>query len=382
MKKFIIEESEVKRILSMHRVVKEQTGPTTTATPGTATPAAATPAASTPAASTPAASTPAASTPAVDPSYEKLQKFRDANCFSGGGVMYRNKTKNTYFIRAVKQSTKEEINFFPDMTYSFVVGPSPKKGKWDCAKLKTAQGNDKTAQETQTSPQANAKTAQETQTSSQINIERTKKEGGWKERKDITDTDANLENPKMYEKTVVNGVTLYRNVASSGITGDLTDDQKKIIKKWESQGAKLRKELDPEQAKTWAARVVSPASEGYFSQDLIMYFDPTETVKKATITTTIQNSVQKRIPTDKKDCKNTIEVYFVAYENQYPLEPNEFEALKYKTQACKNQFYKKWGKLFPGGGRMDRLLDIMMGGIGGPSSYGDDAKWRLSDEKK
>ena len=289
--------------------------------------------------------------------------------------MYRNKTKNTYFIRAVKQSTKQEINFFPDMTYSFVDGS--KKGKWDCAKIATAQANDKPAQETQTSPQSNAKTAQETQTSSQINIERTKKEGGWKERKDITDTDANLENPKMYEKTVVNGVTLYRNVASSGITGDLTDDQQKIIKKWTEQGAKLRKDLDPEEAKTWAARVVSPASEGYFSQDLIMYFDPKVTVKDATITTEIQNSIQDRIPTDKKDCKNTIEAYYVAYERTWPLEPNEFEALKYKTQACKNQYYKKWGGPLSGGRRMDNLLDIMSGGIGGPSRMGEDAKWRL-----
>jgi hypothetical protein len=340
MKKFIIEESEVKRILSMHRVVKEQTTPATTAS---------------------TASTATTTAPAVDPSLQKLRDAFKAGCFSNGKI-YLNKTKNLYYFRGVKQSTKQEIDFFPDMTYSFVDGS--KKGKWDCAKIATAQ--------------ANAKTAQETQASSQINIERTKKEGGWKERKDITDTDANLENPKMYEKTVVNGVTLYRNVASSGITGDLTKDQQDIITKWTKQGAKLRKDLDPEQAKTWAARVVSPASEGYFSQDLIMYFDPKETVKKATITTTIQNSVQKRIPTDKKDCKNTIEVYFVAYENKYPLEPNEFEALKYKTQACKNEFYKKWGKILSGGRRMDNLLDIMSGGIGGPSSYGDDAKWRLN----
>jgi hypothetical protein len=31
-----------------------------------------------------------------------------------------------------------------------------------------------------------------------------------------------------------------------------------------------------------------------------------------------------------------------------------------------------------GGGRMDNYLEIMSGGIGGPSRRGDDAKWRLN----
>jgi hypothetical protein len=50
--------------------------------------------------------------------------------------------------------------------------------------------------------------------------------------------------------------------------------------------------------------------------------------------------------------------------------------LKYKVQACKNEFYGDWG--FLGGGKVDKMLDIMSGGIGGPSRMGDDAKWRLN----
>jgi hypothetical protein len=140
---------------------------------------------------------------------------------------------------------------------------------------------------------------------------------------------------------------------------------------------KLRKELDAEQAKTWISKVVSPASEGYFSEDLIMYFDPTITVKDEAITSNIQKAVEQRIPTNQKDCKNTIETYYLAFKKKRPLEPNEFEALKYKTQACKGEYYKDWGVL-SGGRRMDNYLDIMSGGIGGPSRAGDDAKWRLN----
>jgi hypothetical protein len=211
------------------------------------------------------------------------------------------------------------------------------------------------------------------------NVDKTKKEGDWKTKEDLlkTDTEQNIENPVMYEKKDFNGTTLYRRVASSGIGEALTKDQKDIITKWTSQGAKLRKDLDPEQAKTWVSRVVSPASEGYFSQDLIMYFDPTVTVKDETITTTIQQSLQNRIPTNSKDCKKTIEAYYLAFKKKRPLEPNEFEALKAKTQACKNEYGGDWG-ILSGGRRMDNYLEIMSGGIGGPSRAGDDAKWRLN----
>jgi hypothetical protein len=211
------------------------------------------------------------------------------------------------------------------------------------------------------------------------NIEKIKKEGNWTTKEELlkTDTEQNIENPVMYEKKVIDGNTLYRRKSAGGIGDALTPDQKSIIDKWTNKGAKLRKELDAEQAKTWISKVVSPASKGYFSEDLIMYFDPTITVKDEAITSNIQKAVEQRIPTNQKDCKNTIETYYLAFKKKRPLEPNEFEALKYKTQACKGEYYKDWGVL-SGGRRMDNYLDIMSGGIGGPSRAGDDAKWRLN----
>ena len=212
------------------------------------------------------------------------------------------------------------------------------------------------------------------------NIDRTKLEGNWKTKEELLkqDTEQNILNPVMYETTTSNGVTLYRRKASSSIGSALTDDQQKIVNKWMTQGAKLRKDLDAEQAKTWVDRVVSPASEGYFSQDLVMYFDP-EKVNDASIAKTIQTNVEKRVPTNVKDCKMNIEKYYLNFTKKRPLEPNELAALKGKVQACTNEFYGDWGTIFSGGNKMDNILDIMSGvKSGGPSSYGDDAKWRLS----
>lgn len=332
MKKFIIEESEVKRILSMHRVVKEQTTPASTAT---------------------------TAAPAVDPSLQKLRDAFKAGCFSNGKI-YLNKTKNLYYFRGVKQSTKQEVDFFPDMTYSFVDGT--KKGKWDCAKIATAQ--------------ANAKTAQETQTSSQINIERTKKEGNWKERKDITDTDANVNNPQMYEKQVVNGETLYRRISGKGIAGALDDRQQTVVTKWEKQGAKLEKDVDSEQAKTWSRKLVSPKSDGLFSEDFYMYFPP-NTVNNAAILTAFKSAVTDQTANSKPDCKAAIEAYYSAFKVKAKIEPNTMDAMKEKVQACVNQFKGKWG--IGAFTKIDNYVDILTGvERGGPSSYGNDAKWRLN----
>lgn len=339
MKKFIVEESEVKRILSLHKVITEQE---------------------------------ATAVPAVDPLLKKLRDAVSAGCLSNGKI-YFNKTKNMYYYRGVKQSTKQEIDFFPDMTYKFVDGS--KNGNWKC---------DIAAFETAKAAQSAATSA--TTASSNTNIANTKKEGDFKTKEELiqVDTEQNIENPVMYEKKVVNGVTLYRRKVSGGIGSALTKDQQDIVAKWEAQGGKLRKDLDPEQAKIWVSRVVSPASEGYFSQDLIMYFDPNQTIQgvgtgetKTNITTEIQKAVNSRIPTDQKDCKKTIEAYYVSFKKKRPLEPNEFEALKYKTQACKNEFYGDWGVL-GGGNKMDKILDIMSGGVGGPSRRGEDAKWKLN----
>ena len=303
----------------------------------------------------------------VDDLKTKLDKFLSDGCVKNGKIVQL-QTKNPALQYAIKQESTKTPGKFRYFFADYRVGIFDGSGKfqfspskWSCAGVQQA-----------TAAAATAATAAANAADTSL----VQQEGGWQEAKDIKTTRENLENPKMFEKKVVNGVTLYRSVPGSGITGGLTPDQTKVIEKWTKQGAKLRKDLDPEQAKTWVSRVVSPASEGYFSQDLVMFFDP-EKVNDISIAQKIQTDVERRIPTDVKDCKMNIEKYYLNFTKKRPLEPNELASLKGNVQACKNEFYGDWG--FLGGGKMDNILDIMSGvKPGGPSTYGDDKMWRLS----
>jgi hypothetical protein len=107
----IIDENEVKRILTMHKSLKEQNTPPKPEMPTISEPQ--------------KVETP----PTEDPLLSKLREAVKAGCL-GNGKLYLNKTKNMYYFRSLKQSTKQEIDFYPDMTYKFVDGS--KSGKWKC----------------------------------------------------------------------------------------------------------------------------------------------------------------------------------------------------------------------------------------------------------
>jgi hypothetical protein len=291
-----------------------------------------------------------------------LSAASKAGCLNNGNIT--NFEGKTVYVKRAKKDLSPKFAIGDTLVlyndYSYFVFPqdgSSRKGpyKWSC-------------------PEINSSIEQQNKTS----LDKTKLEGNWKTKEELlkTDTEQNIVNPVMYETTTLNGVTLYRRKASSSIGSALTDDQQKIVNKWTSQGFKLRKDLDPEEAKTWKARVVSPASEGYFSQDLVMYSHPKQTIDP-NVSTSIQTSVEENIPKDKKDCKTNIENYYTNFKKKRVIEPNQLAALKYKVQACKNEFYGDWG--FLGGNKMDNILDIMSGvKVGGPSTYGDDKMWRLN----
>jgi len=343
--KFIIEENEANRILSMHQALKEQVNP-------------------------PAAGTPAPPKPKT--TQEKLQEFVDGGCVKNG-VVVRMNSKNPNKQFAIKQeSTKNPGKFryfFVDFTYGTVGADGTFQtatNKWECNQTNIAANQSQAAQ-----AQANQAQAQQT---AQTNIDLTQKEGGWKKREDITDTDANVNNPQMYQKQVVNGVTLYRRISGAGIAGALDERQQKVVEKWKAEGAKLEGEVDAEQAKTWTRKLVSPKSEGLFSEDFYMYFPP-NTVNNADITAAFKDAVTDQTPQSKADCKTAVEAYYMAFKTKKKIEPNTLNAMKEKVQACSNQFEGQWGGVFS---KVDDYVNILRGvKPGGPSSYGDDAQWRL-----
>jgi len=198
----------------------------------------------------------------------QLNKILTDGCVKNGKIVTM-QTKNPALQFAIKQeSTKTPGKF----RYFFADGRAGifdtngkfqfLPGKLDCTEVQQAAAQAVTAA---------------TQAANAADTALVQQEGGWAEAKDIKTTRENLENPQMFEKKVVNGVTLYRSVISKGVTGGLTPEQIKVIKKYTDLGGKLRKDLDAEEAQTWSSKVVYPAGT-LFAEDLVMFFPPSNAV--------------------------------------------------------------------------------------------------------
>jgi hypothetical protein len=323
MKNNLISESEVSQILSMHKSLKEQTE----------------------------------MKKVTDTSSDlvMLRKAITAGCLKGGKIL-TNANQTKYVYRATSKSGKT-VDFTADMNYKF--GDGSKSGKWKC---------DEIAQMEVTAAQA----AQQ-QVANTEDINRMKKEGGWQEASELKTTRENLENPQMFEKKVVNGVTLYRAVISSGVTGGLTPEQIKVVKKYTDLGGKLRKDLDAEEAQTWASKVVYPAGT-LFSQDLVMFFPPSNVrgAEGGNVKAQFNKAISNQTPTSKSDCRDTIEAYYEAWRTKQRVEQSTLLPMKEKVQACANYFEGKWGGVLS---RIDNYVEMLRGDReGGPLS---DSKWRI-----
>lgn len=268
MKKFIMEDSEIQRILSLHKTIKEQTTPTKDTA-----------------------------------AFTFLKDAETKGCLANGNVFGPLKD-GKYFYRATTKSNKQ-VDFFADLTYSFVDGS--KSGKWTCKNLV-----------------APAQT-----TSGEAEVLR-------------TTTESN------------------------------------VLRQYKDMGAKTESELTGEEKTFWVPVNVGTRHPKEFPQGLVMYFDPNKlNDPKSTISVEIKQTIESRIPSDQKKCKDTINQYYTNYMRKRPISPSEFDSLKNQTQACKNEFYKNWDP-FTGGRKLNKILDIMSGGQGGPSRRGEDAKWRLN----
>jgi hypothetical protein len=294
----------------------------------------------------------------------KLSKMLDDGCVKNGKIVEM-ESKNPVLQFAIRQeSTKTPGKF----RYFFADGRAGifddngkfqfLPGKLDCTEVQQAAAQAVTAA---------------TQAANAADTALVQQEGGWAEAKDIKTTRENLENPQMFEKKVVNGVTLYRSIINKGVTGGLTPEQIKVIKKYTDLGGKLRKDLDAEEAQTWSSKVVYPAGT-LFAEDLVMFFPPKNVVGAdgGNIEQQFTKAISNQTPTSKRDCRDTIEAYYEAWRTKKRVEPNTLLPMKEKVQACANEFEGKWGGILS---RIDNYVDILKGNKeGGPLS---DSKWRI-----
>jgi hypothetical protein len=206
---------------------------------------------------------------------EQLQSFIDSGCIKNGFMVSMGSTNPNKQFAAKQESTLTPGKFryfFADNTYG-TVGPDGKfrigSGTWECntGRIESNKASD-----------AKLKAgSEEAKKATDANIENLKKEGGWKTYDELiaTETKENIANPAMYEKKVVDGITLYRRTSGRGITSGLDKRQQEVITKFKNMGYKLENEVNALEAKAWTKKVVSPKSDGLFSEDLIMYAPPT-----------------------------------------------------------------------------------------------------------
>jgi hypothetical protein len=314
MKKFILEESEITRILSMHKVIKEQVTSTISN---------------------------------VDQSLQKLRESVIAGCLSNGKI-YLNKTKNTYFYRGVKQSTKQEIDFFPDMTYNFVDGS--KKGKWIC--------------------NLSQKVSKEAETADSTNNLTQMKSRGWMEYGELTAKGFNTLEAKegKYETTqfdMGNGkkVTLYKPKNIGGELKQYTQVQQDLLNKYKSSGYKLKSEIGLDEIGSWEQFTLNfPDGSG----SVVLYKNPSS-LSKVTFTASTQEKIDTSISGDKraKVCREKIKDFADSANKKLKLPMSQINADKTFVMACRDQFGMKYNDL----GVTKKNLEYLTGQRDGLDGY-------------
>jgi hypothetical protein len=281
MKKYILDENEVKRILTIHKLIKEQENPPKLDV---------------------SSNTTTTQTPTEDPSLKLLRDSVKIGCLLNGKIGKNHPKTKGYYFRGVKQSTKQEIDFFPDMTYEFVDGS--KSGKWNCDKINTKLANEKQNTESITNQkQAFIDKA--------INL-------GYKE-------------------------TLSAEETASG-----------EYKKYKV-----------------------PGSEPYFPPNgLEMWWSPSGVKASTKDVSTNFEKLSKSQTIDKTKCRDAIKTYYDAYETKQEFPQVTFDSMKRVVQSCVNTYEGKWGGLL-GLGKVKDYVEILRGGVGGPSLAGENSKWRL-----
>ena len=290
----------------------------------------------------------------VDQNSTDLTLIRNAEkvgCLKKGKAQYLKGTKKpVYVVRGDK--TGKVVVFYPDMTYKFTDGS--KSGKWKCSKLQNLQSQS---------------------ASQQKEIDQLKKQFGWKTKEELGDV-GQEELSQLYQKHPK--FELFKLKVESGKVGGYTDIQQKFIDQATSMGYKLK--LTPEETASGKYKQYKvPNSENYFPGGLTMFFSSETAVESGSgIQQSFSELSQGQAPKTRKECAEAIKTYYEGWETRREFPQNVFDPMKRRVQACVNTYGKKFKSLGGILSKVDNYIDTLSGGSGGPLSYGEDAKWRIS----
>lgn len=339
MSKFRIQESEKSRILKMHKSLLKEADVDET------------------------------------PIKDQLQKFIDDGCFPVGAKVVKMKATNPKKEYAVKvESTKNPGKFryyFIDNTAGQMENNTFKflPGQWACSQK-----------------------SKDVKTLSDDVLKEKKEKEGWMEYKELPEKgysqlEADQGKYATEQFTLKTGqtITLYKPKSGAVMGGQqegMSDEQKAFIKKYEGKGGKLK--LTPEeQASQRFRKIKVPGSDqvtGWEKNGLEMYFS-VDIIKDISgdsgeLSMTIEN---QKIPLD--ECKKFVDQFFEGYQTDSDIP--DFEIVKRKAQRCKVLYSPNsrtgrkngWGMFADQKNKIDVLSGLVSGE--GPSSFGEDSKWRL-----
>lgn len=264
-----------------------------------------------------------------DPNLTKLRDSIKSGCLKQGKI-YLNRTKNVYYYRATTKSGKE-VDFFPDMTYSFTDGT--KSGTWKCPEVVVPQ------------PTVDDKFKDK-------EIESYKTKYGAKTKEEAINSGWDLTNLK---KVTVNGVDLYYPASNQDVVSGVSQEQKDALDAMKKKyNAKEWSEMTGDEKVSWKELSI-PNSERLFGKTVKLYYNELAQMQNSSAE---YEQMSKTYDLDEKTCESLILRYFDDYKTGRPVPPDYFKNEKPKVQFCKNKFHHNWGiKL--NSGKLNKILDLM-----------------------
>lgn len=345
MKKFLIEESEKTKILSMHKtLMKEQKSSEEIEEQEVKG--------------------------GINSEEDILRKALKAGCLKNGKLL-TNSNRSKFVYRATTKSGKE-VDFMADMSYKFKDGS--KSGKWACPEMASQAAAEVTA----------AQTAAQTTADNESKIATLKKQGYKtldelrKEGVDLTTLD------KVFKKVTVGNVDLYISAGTTDITQnisttDFNKNQNDFIDRFVAKGYKLNPSRIEQSTLVKVTDKELGAPADLFPNGLVMWYNPNAQDDIKRNQGSVLADVLSNQSINRQACRKNVTDYFETFrrKNSIVIDPATITKAKRIVQACKDEHYGKWG-IAGGGNKLDNYLDILSGNKeGGPTSYGDDSIWRI-----
>lgn len=339
MKKFIVEDSEKKSILDMHKsLIKEQTSNSSATN--------------------------------SDADLQKLRNLISVGCLSGGSLKRRQSTGEVFYRKQSVQQPSKQVDFYADMTYKFTDGS--KSGKGRCPELANLEASQAAAQQT----------AQQTAADIESKIA-TEIKKGWKKLEDLRKEGVDLTTlDRVYDTQVIGTVTLYRPKGSSTTftpntsTTQFNQDQLDFIDRFTTRGYKLNPTRIEQSTMVKITDKELGAPGDLFPNGLVMWYDPNLQSSMSRRDDTILGDIITNQSINKNVCRKNIEDWYEGFKrrNSIVVEPSTMTKAKKIVQACNDEHYGEWG-IAGRGKKFDNILDILTGRLqGGP---GQNSPWRI-----